>query len=140
MQIGEVATQSGLSIDTLRYYERIGLIDPRPRLPSGHRDYDEDALGRAEALSYLRASGMSIEDMRTYVRNLRRGDVAAAEHATLLGAHAVRLADELHILQRRHDYISAKAAFWHAVATQGRESADAQRFIQQAIELSKGLK
>ena len=140
MQIGEVASRSGLSVHTLRYYERIGLIAPQPRLGSGHRDYDDETLERAEALSYLRASGMSIEDMRTYVNNLARGDFAALEQADLLQAHAKRLDDELHTLQLRHDYIAAKAAYWRAVATQGRDSDDAREFIQRAIDYSRALK
>ena len=45
MTIGEAAQKYDLSVDTLRYYERIGLIPPVPRTPSGLRDYDEESCG-----------------------------------------------------------------------------------------------
>ena len=61
----EVVERSGLSEHTLRYYERIGLLDEVQRDDSsGHRRYTEEDLRIIEALACLRATGMSIDDMR----------------------------------------------------------------------------
>jgi DNA-binding transcriptional MerR regulator len=138
--IGEIAADSGLSVHTLRYYERIGLIEPVPRASSGHRQYSPRTLERIEALSYLRASGMSVEDMRTYMDNLARGDAAAAEHAELLFAHARKLEEEIAQLRIRHGYIEAKASFWKAVAEKGRETPEARAYIERATAMSKVLR
>jgi DNA-binding transcriptional MerR regulator len=140
LSIGEMAATSGLSVHTLRYYERIGLIAPIPRLSSGHRRYSRETVERVESLSYLRAAGLSMADMRVYLANLDRGDLAAADHAALLGAHATSLAMQIEQLRVRHAYIEAKAAYWQAVADGRRDTAAAQQTIERARELSRQLR
>jgi len=140
LSIGDIANETGLTIHTLRYYERIGLIAPVPRAPSGHRRYSAKTLNLVEALSYLRASGMSVEDMRTYLSNLKLGDAAAVDHAVLLEAHARKLDRDIAQLKLRHDYIAAKGAFWRAVAEIGRDSQEARNHIDRAQSLSKMLR
>jgi DNA-binding transcriptional MerR regulator len=140
LPIGEIAAESGLSIHTLRYYERIGLIAPVARAHSGHRRYNQETLERIEALSYLRASGMSIEDMRTYLSNLLRGDAAAMDHAELLEAHSEKLRAELTALTVRQNYIAAKAAFWRTAAESGRDDPEAQAHLDRARSLAQLLR
>jgi DNA-binding transcriptional MerR regulator len=140
LTIGELAASSGLSVHTLRYYERIGLIAPIPRSASGHRRYRRETVERVESLSYLRAAGLSLDDMRTYLRNLDRGDGAAADHAALLGAHASSIAKQVEQLQVRRHYIEAKAAYWQAVADGEQNTEGARRSIQRARKLSQQLR
>jgi DNA-binding transcriptional MerR regulator len=140
LSIGDMAATSGLSVHTLRYYERVGLIAPIPRLSSGHRRYSRATVERVESLSYLRAAGLSLDDMRTYLANLDRGDLAADDHAALLGAHAARLAEQIDHLRIRHAYIEAKAAYWQAVADGQQGTAGAQRSIERARQLSRQLR
>ena len=61
MTIAEVSKQYEISADTLRYYERIGLIPPVPRTPSGIRNYDEASCGWIKLMKCLRAAGVQIE-------------------------------------------------------------------------------
>jgi DNA-binding transcriptional MerR regulator len=140
LTIGELSSITSLSIHTLRYYEKIGLIEPVPRLSSGHRSYGRATVVRAEALSYLRATGMSVEDMRSYLRSVNQGDSAAADLADLLSAHALRIAEQIKQLEVRRAYIEAKAAYWKAVAKGQGASNAAQRHLQRARELSGELK
>jgi DNA-binding transcriptional MerR regulator len=140
LSIGEMAASSGLSVHTLRYYERIGLIAPIPRLSSGHRRYSRETVERVESLGYLRAAGLSMDDMRIYLRNLDRGDLAAVDHASLLRAHARTISEQIEQLRVRQAYIEAKAAYWQAVAEGEQHSEDAQHNIQQARELSQQLR
>jgi DNA-binding transcriptional MerR regulator len=140
LSIGDMAATSGLSVHTLRYYERIGLIAPIPRLSSGHRRYSRETVEVVESLSYLRAAGLSMDDMRTYLANLERGDAAAADHAALLGAHARTLAEQIGKLRVRQAYIEAKAGYWQAVADGNRDSPDAQATIGRARELAQQLR
>lgn len=65
MPIAEVAAITGVSAHTLRYYERIGLVDV-PRDVTGRRIYDSQALGRVVFLTRLRLSDMSIRDIQHY--------------------------------------------------------------------------
>ena len=72
--IAQVATLSGLSAHTLRYYERIGLLDPVARVHGGQRRYDAKDLAWLAFLQRLRATGMPIRDMQRYAELRRQGE------------------------------------------------------------------
>ena len=67
MTIKEAAERTGISIDNLRYYERIGLIPPIPRNKSGIRDYDERAISWIEFVMKFKRSGASLESIIEYL-------------------------------------------------------------------------
>ena len=67
MTITQVSQKYGLSQDTLRYYERIGIIPPVPRNKSGIRDYDEVSCSWIELMKCMRSSGVQIEALIEYV-------------------------------------------------------------------------
>ncbi|GAA3991969.1 MerR family transcriptional regulator [Allokutzneria multivorans] len=82
--IAEAAERTGLSMDTLRYYERIGLIDPPARDSGGRRSYSEDDLGWVGFLSCLRMTGMPIRLMCEYARLRRFGTSSAGPRKQIL--------------------------------------------------------
>ncbi|GLY88819.1 MerR family transcriptional regulator [Actinoallomurus iriomotensis] len=113
--IQDVSRRSGLSEPTLRYYEDVGLVGPVDRdEKSGHRRYRTEDLDVLEALACLRAVGVGIEDMRTYLANRGRGRAAAAEQRNLLLRHAKRIEAEIVAQQARLGYLREKAALWDA--------------------------
>ncbi len=113
--IQEVSRRSGLSEPTLRYYEEAGLVGPIGRdQRSGHRRYRTEDLDVLEALACLRAAGVGIEDMRTYLANRARGREAAAGQRDLLLRHAERIEAEIVAQQIRLEYLREKAALWDA--------------------------
>lgn len=67
MTIKDAAEKTGVSIDNLRYYERIGLIPQIPRNKSGIRDYDESAIHWVEFVLKFKRAGASLEDIIDYV-------------------------------------------------------------------------
>ena len=67
MKIAEVSERYGISSDTLRYYERIGLIPPVNRNESGIRDYNETDVKRVEFIKCMRSAGLPIEVLIEYV-------------------------------------------------------------------------
>ena len=67
MTIAEVSKKYDISQDTLRYYERIGLIPPVPRTKSGIRNYDEASCGWVELMKCMRKAGVQIEALIEYV-------------------------------------------------------------------------
>lgn len=114
--IQELSHQSGLPEPTLRYYEKIGLIQPVPRDPSsGHRRYPADTVRVANALACLRASGLSIEDMRTYLQLLEKGTQGATQQKELFHTHAKELECQIERLQIRKQYLEGKVAYWDAL-------------------------
>ncbi|GAB3426618.1 MerR family transcriptional regulator [Flindersiella endophytica] len=128
--IQEVSQRSGLSEPTLRYYEEAGLVGPVERdESSGHRRYGDEDLETLEALACLRAVGVGIADMRTYLANRRRGLAAAGEQRDLLLRHAERIEAEIVAQRARLDYLRVKAAMWDA-RDRGDESAEAKAIEQ----------
>ena len=84
MTIAEVSKLVDLSSDTLRYYERIGLIPPVHRNKSGIRDYDEEDIRWVEFIKCMRSAGLPIEALIEYVSLFRQGDDTADARKALL--------------------------------------------------------
>ncbi|MFB7663912.1 MerR family transcriptional regulator [Kitasatospora sp. NPDC056138] len=85
--ISEVASASGLTAHTLRWYERIGLLDPIDRSYSGQRRYSDADLSRLGFLNRLRLTGMPVADMLRYVELARAGDDTVEARRDLLIEH-----------------------------------------------------
>lgn len=86
LDIAAVAERTGVSAHTLRYYERIGLLDIG-RDASGHRSYTAADYGRVVFLTRLRMTGMPIRDMQRYVALAADGEHTVPERLTLLPGH-----------------------------------------------------
>jgi DNA-binding transcriptional MerR regulator len=74
MRISEVSEQCGISPDTLRYYERIGLLPSINRINGGIRDYGELYLRRVEFIKCMRSVGLSLEVLIEYFKLAQQGD------------------------------------------------------------------
>jgi DNA-binding transcriptional MerR regulator len=74
MKIAEVSERYGISLDTLRYYERIGLIPPVHRNEGGIRDYNDLDLRRVEFIKCMRSAGLPVEVLIEYVALVQQGD------------------------------------------------------------------
>ena len=84
MTIAEVSRQFDITPDTLRYYERIGLIPPVPRTKSGIRDYDQTSCSWIEFIKCMRAAGLQIEALIEYVALFQQGDSTIGARKALL--------------------------------------------------------
>jgi DNA-binding transcriptional MerR regulator len=88
LTIADAAERTGLSPDTLRYYEKDDLMLRRiPRDASGHRRYADEDLTWIRLISKLRATGMPIRDVRRYTEMVRAGDGNEEQRLELLRAH-----------------------------------------------------
>src|SRR5215212_2947975 len=72
MRVGEVAARAGVNVETLRYYERRGLLPEPRRDPSGHRRYDEETVRFLRAIKDAQAVGFTLAEIGEYVRAARR--------------------------------------------------------------------
>ena len=84
MKISEVSEKYGVSQDTLRYYERIGLIPKVPRKPNGIRDYDETSCGWVKFIRCMRSAGLQIEALIEYVTLFGQGDETRGARKSIL--------------------------------------------------------
>ncbi len=106
MKIAEVCEKYGVPVDTLRYYERIGLI-PTVNRKSGIRDYNEGDLKWVEFVKCMRNAGLSIEVLIEYVTLSQQGDTTASARKELLAEqrkHLLARMDEMKKTLKRLDY------------------------------------
>ena len=119
LTIQEAAAETGLSIHTLRYYERIGLIHPVDRATNGHRRYTPGDLGWIDLLKRLRATGMPIQRMQQYAALQRQGDSSTPERLRLLEAHRASVLDQIAALEENLAVIEYKIGYYaNVVAAQ----------------------
>lgn len=137
--IKETSQLSGLPESTLRYYETIGIISPIGRDSSSkHRVYTQADVDSIDAVACLSATGMSIEDMRTYLANRNKGIEGVDIEIALLQAQARRLDDEADYLALRQQYVDAKVNYWQAVKAS--KADEAQAIAEAARTLASSLK
>jgi DNA-binding transcriptional MerR regulator len=109
---GRTVELTGFSLDTLRYYERIGLIEPVHRAAGGQRRYSTDDVEWLGILRCLRDTGMPIARMREYAEQARGGDGTFAERLTLLEEHDRAVAEQIELLERQRAKIREKIEFY----------------------------
>lgn len=108
LAIGRVAAKVGLSIDTIRYYERAGLMPLIARAPNGHRRYAEEDLGWITLLKCLRATGMPISEMRRYADLVSQGEPTVTQRREMLEDHRSKLAQRLREIEELMPVLDAK--------------------------------
>jgi len=108
MTIAEVSKTFGLTADTLRYYERIGLIPPVKRSSSGIRDYDEKDCNWVEFIKCMRGVGIPVEMLIEYVAMFRLGKETIAARKALLVEQRQQLADKDSLLNYYRRIITIK--------------------------------
>ena len=108
MTIAEVSKKVNLSADTLRYYERIGLIPEVNRTESGIRNYTEEDLGWIEFSKCMRNAGMSIEALIEYIKLYKKGDATLEARKQLLISQKDVIKERLEEIQNTFDRINYK--------------------------------
>lgn len=109
LTIGAAARELGLSIDTLRYYEKLRLL-PRAARQGGRRVYRPQDIERIGFLLKLRATGMPLARIHEYGRLYRQGDATIAERRRLLVDHARTIAAQQDELERALALVHQKIA------------------------------
>ena len=108
MKIAEVSERYGLSSDTLRYYERVGLIPTVNRNESGIRDYNELDLRRVEFIKCMRSAGLPVEVLIDYVALVQKGDKTIEARKEILIEQRKLLVDRMNEMQKTLDILDHK--------------------------------
>jgi DNA-binding transcriptional MerR regulator len=123
--VQQAALRTGLSEHTLRYYERAGLLQPIRRQDSSrHRRYSSNDVARIATLACLRATGMSLDQMRRYFALAEQGENAAPALRELLEIQRQILEERLEQMRWHQEYVSRKIDYWGAVETGNRAGAE----------------
>ncbi len=107
MTIAEVSKKYDLSCDTIRYYERIGLLPEIPRTKSGIRNFDEESCRWIEFIKCMRSAGMEIEALLEYVTLFKKGTETVKARRELLIEQREKLVkkeEDIHKTVERLDY------------------------------------
>ena len=113
MNIKEAAELTGISIDNLRYYERIGLIPKVPRNTAGIRDYDEPSLRWVEFALRFKKAGMPLDSIREYVQLALEGEATREARREILLETKERLEAKRRELQESIDVINHKLEIYY---------------------------
>ena len=97
---GVIAARTGVNIETVRYYERIGLLPAPPRSKGGHRMYDEVLLRRLNFIRRCRELGFTLDEVRSLLQLVDGGDYTCGEVETLTTAHLGEVRRKLADLKR----------------------------------------
>lgn len=106
--IRAMAERCGMTAHTLRYYERVGLIQPVGRARNGHRRYSEADAAWLHFLHCMRETNMPIREMQRYALMRERGNASTEERRLLLEDHRAKIASQIAALQRAHALLAHK--------------------------------
>jgi DNA-binding transcriptional MerR regulator len=112
MRISEVSERCGISADTLRYYERIGLLPPVNRNDGGIRDYGELDLKRVEFIKCLRSVGLPIEVLIEYFKLVQQGDRTIEARKEILIEQRAQLMAKIEEMQETLDFLDYKISVY----------------------------
>ena len=112
MTITEVSRKYGLTPDTLRYYERIGLSPTVPRDRGGKRDYDENACQWVELIKWFRSAGVQIEALVEYVELNQQGDETWDQRRALLVHQRELLQERIAEMRQSLEKLNHKIAYY----------------------------
>ena len=108
MKIAEVSEKYGLSVDTLRYYDRVGLIPTVNRNDSGIRDYNELDLRRVDFIKCMRGAGLPVEVLIEYVALVQHGDKTIEARKEILKEQREQLVSRMKEMQKTLDILDHK--------------------------------
>lgn len=107
--IGVLSREAGVKVETIRYYERIGLLPAPARTEGGHRLYDEDQVRRLIFIRRGRELGFSLEDLKTLLR-LVDGGYTCREVRAIALAHLDEVRQKIADLNRLEETLETTAA------------------------------
>lgn len=107
---GTLSKRTGCNIETIRYYEQIGLIPPPPRSEGGHRLYGEEDFRRLTFIRRARELGFSLKEVRGLLDLVDGGDYTCAEVKTVTLAHVRDIRDKIDDLRKIERVLGTMAA------------------------------
>jgi redox-sensitive transcriptional activator SoxR len=106
MRVGEVAARAGVNVETLRYYERRGLLPAPDREPSGHRRYDEETVRFLRAIKEAQAVGFTLAEIGEYLRAARRSASPSETLRVRMAAKIDEIDSRIASLRRMRDQLA----------------------------------
>jgi DNA-binding transcriptional MerR regulator len=113
--IRTMAQRCGMTAHTLRYYERVGLIQPVGRAQNGHRRYSDEDEAWLNFLHCMRATNMPIREMQRYAALRERGEASSLERRNILEEHRAVISEQIAALEKAHTLLTHKIENYRAI-------------------------
>lgn len=120
LSIKEVSEKYGIPAETLRYYEKVGVIPPVTRTAGGIRDYQEEDLAWVENAKCMRAAGLSIEFLIEYLKLFDQGDSTFQARLDLLNEQRKLLLEQKEQLEETIAKLNYKISRYEAALKSGK--------------------
>lgn len=120
--IGQVAEQLGVSIDTLRYYDKSGLLPFVKRDQNGRRQFTADNLHLMRTIICLKNAGVSVNDIGKFIELRLLGDSSLVARSELLTAHETQLRQQINDLEETLSYLKFKEWYYQTAVAAGTET------------------
>ncbi len=134
MSISEISQTTGLSQDTLRWYEREGMFPHITRGGDRRRQYNETDLSRIMLLVKLRRTGMSVHDMQRFVQLLAGGSETHQERMTLLLEHRIKVLAQLQQVRSDLEMVDHKIAYYGEAISRNQECLESEKLNSDEME------
>ena len=112
MKISEVSEHCDISVDTLRYHERIGLLPPVTWTESGIRDYRDLDVRRVEFIKCMRTAGLPVEVLIKYYKLVQQGDETMEDRKSILVEQRAEITARMEELQTTLDVLNYKINYY----------------------------
>ena len=115
LKIGEVAKASGIGIETLRFYEKSGLLDRPSRTDSGYRMYDCEVLSRLDFIKRAQVLGFSLDEIKRIIADKRAGQSPCAKVREIVRHRLGELDERMREMKRYRKELASALAEWDQI-------------------------
>lgn len=112
LKIGEVARRTGIGIETLRFYERSGLLKPPARTMSGYRVYDDEAMERLDFIKRAQTLGFTLDEIRQIINESAGGVSPCADVRSIMKRRLKELDERMAVMKRYRDELAEMLIEW----------------------------
>ena len=135
--IKKVSEMTGLSIPTIRYYDKEGRLPDLQRKESGYRVFSDRDLEAIDLIGCFKESGLTIREIRHFMSLVRQGDVTLDERLAICQTHIARLEEKLAAVQNALEHSRRTLAFYEIAAKTGSEETAKDLYLARYKEAEK---
>ena len=126
--IKQVSEMTGLSVPTLRFYDKEGLLPELQRKESGYRIFSDRDLEAIDLIECFKQSGMQIREIRHFMALVKQGDASLEERLAICQRHVKRLEEKMEDLRRALDHSLQTLEFYEIAAETGSEALAGEKY------------
>ena len=136
MQIGELAKEAGVNVQTVRFYERRKLLPEPARTQSGYREYGSQELKQLHFIRQAKALGFSLDEIRDIIRSRGRGECPCTDVITIAERHLRDVTKQIQALQNFKEELSYAVKGWKKAGKQTLPAGAICTLVERTIDVN----